>query len=51
MHEIVQIDVGKNLINCVSCRSIGDIERAILLRFTSFDNIKMVFRYIASRLK
>ena len=43
--------VGKNLINCVSCRNIGDIERAILLRFTSFDNIKMVFRYIASRLK
>jgi MoaA/NifB/PqqE/SkfB family radical SAM enzyme len=38
--------IGQNLINCISCRSIGDIDRAILLRFRSLDNIKMVFKYI-----
>jgi len=40
--------IGTNLINCVSCRSVGDIERALLLNFSSFKNIKMVFKYIAS---
>lgn len=42
--------VGKNLINCLSCRSIGDIERAILLRFASMENLKMVFKYMARSL-
>ena len=38
--------IERNLINCVSCRSIGDIERALLLRFTRLSNLKMVFKYI-----
>lgn len=40
--------IGKNLINCVSCRSIGDIERALLLNFSSWNNIKMVFKYLST---
>ncbi|MBF0314868.1 MAG: radical SAM protein [Oligoflexia bacterium] len=38
--------IGSNLIQCTSCRSIGDIERALLLRGTSLSNLKMVFKYL-----
>lgn len=41
--------VGENLINCVSCRSIGDIDRALLLNFSSLSVIKMVWQYIFHR--
>lgn len=43
--------IGKNLIGCISCRSIGDIERALLLNFASVNNIRMVFKYITMRLR
>lgn len=40
--------IGKNLINCVSCRSIGDIDRALLLNFSALSTIKMVWAYMFS---
>lgn len=43
--------IGKNLLNCVSCRSIGDIDRALLLNFSSFSNLKMVSQYILKRIR
>ena len=41
--------VGKNLINCVSCRSIGDIDRALLLSFKRFDIMRMAYDYISGK--
>jgi len=41
--------IGQNLINCISCRSIGDIERALLLSFRNLKNIKLAFSYITRK--
>jgi MoaA/NifB/PqqE/SkfB family radical SAM enzyme len=43
--------VSKNLFNCVSCRSIGDIDRALLLNFSDIGNIRMVFEYITKNIR
>ncbi|MBF0134701.1 MAG: radical SAM protein [Magnetococcales bacterium] len=41
--------VGRNLLHCVSCRSIGDIDRAMLLEFASLGNLRMVWNYLFKR--
>lgn len=43
--------IEKNLLNCVSCRSIGDIDRALALNFCSISNFKMIFKYIKLRIR
>ncbi len=41
--------ISTNLLDCVSCRSFGDIDRALLLNFASLGNSVMVLKYISKK--